>query len=129
MRSGWLTTGSASAEFEAAFKEVVGADAALAVNSGTAALHIAMAMLRLQPGEAVVTTPLTFCASANVIEHVGGRVVFADVDPVTLNVSCDQVERKVSELRAAGVGVRAILPVHLYGHPCRMDDLVDVANH
>lgn len=129
LRSGWLTTGAATKRFESAFKEVVGADAALAVNSGTAALHIALSILDPQPNEAVLTTPLTFCATANVIEHVGARPVFVDVDPVTLNIASDKVVAKVEQLSARGVRTRAILPVHLYGHPCPMDELVDVANN
>ncbi|MDP9342153.1 MAG: DegT/DnrJ/EryC1/StrS aminotransferase family protein [Actinomycetota bacterium] len=128
LRSGWLTTGPRVQQFEEEFATAVGAPAAAAVNSGTAALHVSLTALGIGPGDVVVTTPMTFASSIHVIEHVGARPVFADVDPDTLNIDPDGVRRAVKEAEADGPGpVRAILPVHLYGHPCDMDALAQIA--
>src|SRR3984893_761251 len=79
LRSGWLTTGARTAQFETEFRDYVGASQALAVNSGTAALHLALAALGIGPGDEVITTALTFCATVNVIIHVGATPVLADI--------------------------------------------------
>ena len=121
LRSDWITTGPKVARFEQEFAGFVGAPAALAVNSGTAALHLALAALNIGPGDEVISTPLTFCSSIHVIEHVGARPVLVDVEPDTLNIDPAQVE---GVLRQGAGRVRAILPVHLYGHPCEMDPLL-----
>ncbi|HEX4841963.1 MAG TPA: DegT/DnrJ/EryC1/StrS family aminotransferase, partial [bacterium] len=81
LRSGWLTTGPRTAQFEREFAAYVGAPHALAVNSATAGLHLALAALKIGPGDEVITTPLTFCATVNVIRHVGATPVLADVGP------------------------------------------------
>jgi dTDP-4-amino-4,6-dideoxygalactose transaminase len=128
LRSGWLTTGPRVQRFEEEFAAAVGAPAAAAVNSGTAALHVSLATLGIGPGDAVITSPLTFASSAHVIEHVGARPIFADVDPDTLNVDPEAVRRAIKQAEADGAWpVRAILPVHLHGHPCDMDALAQVA--
>src|SRR3954451_4035696 len=85
IRSGWLTSGPRIQKFEHEFAVATGAEAALALSSGTAAMHVALSALRIEPGTDVVTTPLTFCATAHVIEQVGCRPLFVDVEPDTLN--------------------------------------------
>lgn len=124
LRSGWLTTGPKARRFEEDFATYVGAPAALALSSCTGALHVALASLGVGPGDQVVTTAMTFCSSAHVIEQVGAQPVLVDVEPDTLNIDPVAVQGIV----AKGQGrVKAILPVHLYGHPCDMEPLLEVA--
>ena len=123
MRSGWLTTGERAHRFEEEFRAYVGADAALAVNSATSAMHIALAALGVGEGDAVVTTTMTFASTVHVIEHQRARPVLLDVEPDTLNIDPDQLEAAVRGTR----GVKAIMPVHLYGHPADMDRVYDIA--
>ena len=123
MRSGWLTTGERAQRFEEEFRAYVGADAALAVNSATSAMHIALAALGVGEGDAVVTTTMTFASTVHVIEHQRARPVLLDVEPDTLNIDPDQLEAAVRGTR----GVKAIMPVHLYGHPADMDRVYDIA--
>jgi dTDP-4-amino-4,6-dideoxygalactose transaminase len=127
LRSDWITTGPKVRRFEADFAEAVRAPAALAVNSCTAAMHVALAALGIGPGDAVVTTPMTFVSSVHVIEQVGARPVLADVQPDTLNVDPSRVAEAIAAARREGLRVRAVLPVHLYGHPCDMNPLMDLA--
>ena len=130
LRSDWITTGPKVKRFEQEFAAAVNAPAALAVNSCTAALHVALAALNLGPGDAVITTPMTFCSTVHVIEHVGARPVLVDVEPATLNLDPQRVRDAVDALnggRKPGP-VKAILPVHLYGHPCNMDALLAIAS-
>jgi dTDP-4-amino-4,6-dideoxygalactose transaminase len=124
LRSDWITTGPKVRRFEEEFATFIGAPAALALNSGTAALHVALAALGIGPGDAVITTPMTFCSCAHVIEHVGARPVLVDVEPDTLNID---PERIAKALESSPFNIRAILPVHLYGHPCDMDALWEIA--
>lgn len=114
LRSGWLTTGARTKRFEARFAELVGAKYAVAVNSCTAALHLGLAVLDIGPGDEVVTTPMTFGASANVIVHTGARPVFVDVDPERLTIDPRHIEAAVTS------HTRAILPVHYLGQPCEL---------
>src|SRR5207249_3086535 len=119
LRSDWITTGPKVERFQEAFAAFVGAPAALALNSGTAAMHVALAALDIGPGDAVLTTPMTFCSTAHVIEHVGAHPLFVDVEPETLNLDPAKVVAALERSRGAGQPrPRAILPVHLYGHPC-----------
>lgn len=140
LRSDWMTTGPKVKQFEAAFGSFVSAPAALAVNSCTAALHLSLVSLGVGAGDQVITSPLTFCSAAHVIEHVGAQPVFVDVEPDTLNMAPDRVaeflvravEEDDSESRTrAGTPTRrrprVILPVHLYGHPCDMSTLGEIA--
>jgi dTDP-4-amino-4,6-dideoxygalactose transaminase len=135
LRSGWITTGPKVREFEQAFASFLGADAAIAVSSATAALHVALVTAGVGPGDVVITTPMTFCSSVHVIEHVGARPLLVDVDPGTLNIDPGNVERAIAahdqgihaRSGAADGRLRAILPVHLYGHPCDMDALEGLA--
>jgi dTDP-4-amino-4,6-dideoxygalactose transaminase len=121
LRSGWLTTGPLAAEFERAFADYVGARHALAVNSCTAALHLALEAVGVGPGDEVITTPMTFTATAAVIEHLGARPVLADVDPVTLNLDPVAVAALVTG------STRAVVPVHFAGQACDMDALQTIA--
>jgi dTDP-4-amino-4,6-dideoxygalactose transaminase len=130
LRSGWITTGPRTSRFEADFAAYVGAEAALGLNSGTAAMHCALASLEIGAGDAVVVPTMTFNSAAHTIEHVGARPVFVDAEPATLNPDPDLIEKALSDPTA-----RCILPVHLYGQPCdkRIFDLgppvVDDAAH
>jgi dTDP-4-amino-4,6-dideoxygalactose transaminase len=120
LRSGWLTTGERTARFEKDFKKYVGSAHALAVNSCTAGLHLALAALNIGPGDEVITTPLTFCATVNTILHVGATPVLADVLPDG-NIDPASIARRVTDR------TRAIIPVHLAGLPCRMDEIWKIA--
>ncbi|NOT24488.1 MAG: DegT/DnrJ/EryC1/StrS family aminotransferase [Acidobacteria bacterium] len=111
LQSGWLTTGPRVERFEREFAAYVGARYALAVNSCTAALHLSLLAAGIGPGDEVVTTPLTFCATANAIVHTGATPVFADVDPVTMNLT------PASAAAAVTSRTRAVLPVHFAGRP------------
>jgi dTDP-4-amino-4,6-dideoxygalactose transaminase len=111
LESGWLSTGPRVQRFEREFAEYVGSRHAIAVNSCTAALHLSLLAAGVGHGDEVVTTPLTFCATANVIVHVGAIPVFADVDPVTMNLT------PASAAAAITPRTRAVLPVHFAGRP------------
>src|SRR5215475_1290909 len=120
LRSGWLTTGERTARFESNFREYTGARYALAVNSCTAGLHLALAAAGIRKGDEVITTPLTFCATVNVILHAGATPVLADVGPDgNLDPQC--VAERVT------TRTRAIIPVHLGGLPCDMDAIWEIA--
>jgi dTDP-4-amino-4,6-dideoxygalactose transaminase len=122
LRSGWITTGPKVARFEKEFASFLGAPGAVALSSCTAALHLALITSGVGPGDMVITTPMTFCSSVHVIEHVGARPLLVDVEPDTLNLDPAKVEQSIEA--HAGGRLRAILPVHLYGHPCEMDAIV-----
>jgi len=121
LRSGWLTSGPKTQRFEERFAEFVQAPAALAVSSCTAALHLGLVTGDVGPGDEVITTPMTFAASVNVIEHVGARPVLVDVEADTLNIDADLVAAAVNEK------TRAIIPVHYAGHPVDLDAIYAVA--
>jgi dTDP-4-amino-4,6-dideoxygalactose transaminase len=122
LRSGWLGTGPRVQRFEADFRQYVGCAHAVALNSCTAGLHLALDVLGIASGDEVITSPLTFSATANVIVHVGATPVFADVDPKTMSLDPEAVARAVTSR------TRAILPVHLTGRPCDMDALRQIAD-
>lgn len=117
IRSGWLTTGPKVQAFEQRIRELVRARYAVALNSCTAALHLSLAALGIKQGDEVVTSPYTFAATGEAILYCGARPVFADIDPVTLNLDPERVGRAVSRRTAA------ILPVHIAGLPCDLDAL------
>ena len=121
LKSGWLGTGPKTARFEEDFRNYKDARFAVAVNSCTAALHLSMVAADLEPGSEVITTPLTFCATVNAIIHAGLTPVLADVDPVSMNIHPQEIERR------AGPESRAVLPVHFAGRPCEMDAICSIA--
>ncbi|GAA0714033.1 DegT/DnrJ/EryC1/StrS aminotransferase family protein [Dokdonella soli] len=123
LRSGWLGTGPRVAQFERDFATYAGvaANRVAALNSCTAALHVAMVAASLPPGSEVITTPLTFCATVNAILHAGLTPVLADVDPLTQNIDPNEIEAAITP------HTRAILPVHFAGRPCAMDKIMAIA--
>lgn len=121
MKTGWLGTGPKVMRFEQDFCTYKSGKHAIAVNSCTAALHLSMLAAGLNPGDEVITTPLTFCATANAIIHAGGVPVLADVDPVTMTIDPAQVEAKITDR------TKAIIPVHFAGRPCDMTALCELA--
>jgi dTDP-4-amino-4,6-dideoxygalactose transaminase len=118
LRSGWLTTGPRAAKLEQRFAEYVGAEHVLAVASGTAALHLSLLAVGVEPGDEVITTPITWPATANVIVHAGATPVFADVRDSDLNIDPAHVAELITER------TKAIMPVDLAGQPCDLDPLL-----
>mgnify|MGYP000011744200 FL=1 len=121
LRSGWITTGPRTQRFERMLAEYTGARHAIAVNSCTAALHLSLAALGVGPGDEVITTAITFPATANVVIHQGARPVLVDVDPTTLNIDPAAVEAAITPR------TKAIIPVHMAGHPAEMDAIWAIA--
>ncbi|MCX6339828.1 MAG: DegT/DnrJ/EryC1/StrS family aminotransferase [Candidatus Aureabacteria bacterium] len=121
LRSGWISTGPRVGKFEEMFRAFIGAKHARALSSCTAGLHLSMLVSGIQPGDEVITTPMTFAATANVITHVGAIPVFADVDRRTMNIDPAEVRKKLTRK------TRALIPVHLTGRPCEMDPLLEIA--
>ena len=121
LRSDWITTGPKVRRFEAAFADFVGSDSALGLSSATDAMQVTLAALGVQAGDEVITAAMTFCSTAHVVEHVGARPVVVDVEPDTLCIDPAAVERALTKK------TRGFIPVHLYGHPCDMDPLMDLA--
>ncbi|NLW80664.1 MAG: DegT/DnrJ/EryC1/StrS family aminotransferase [Desulfovibrionales bacterium] len=122
LRSGWIGTGPRVAEFERRFAAYKGASHAVAVNSCTAALHLSILAAGIGPGDEVITTPLTFCASVNAIIHAGATPVLADVDPRSMNIDPECVKARITRR------TKAILPVHFAGRACDMDPLCALAD-
>ena len=128
LRSGWLTTGPATKAFEEAFAQAVGARHALGVNSGTAALHLALEALGIGAGDKVLVPTWTFTATAEVVRYLGADPVFVDVDPLTLNVDVAKLEERIVLLRREhGMKLKAVMPVHLAGQACEMNKIVSLA--
>lgn len=121
LESGWLGTGPKAERFECDFKNYVRTKYALALNSATAGLHLALKVLGVGPGDEVITTPLTFCSTANVILHCQATPVFVDVDIKTWNIDPNEIEKRITKK------TRVILPVHLHGRPCDMDAIMKIA--
>ena len=123
MRSGWLTTGPRVREFEQRFAEFVGAPDAVATNSCTAALHMALMFFGIREGHEVITSPMTFTATAAVIEHVGAKPVFIDIVDDSLNLNPARI------LDALTPRTRAIIPVHFAGYPAPMTSVTEIAHN
>lgn len=121
LESGWLGTGPKTNQFELEFKKYVDAKHAVGVNSCTAALHLSIVAAGIKPGDEVITTPMTFCASVNAIIHAGGMPVLVDVDPNTFNMDVTKIEEKITSK------TKVILPVHFAGRPCEMDEICRLA--
>lgn len=119
--SGWLTTGPRTHQFEQAFAEAVGARHAIAVNSCTAAMHLALEAIGLQAEDEVITSPYTFAATAEVVRYFDARPVLIDVRPDDLNLDPQQLEQAMSDR------TRAVIPVHIAGLPAEMDEIVEIA--
>lgn len=122
LRSGWLGTGPRVAQFETNFRTYKGAGTAVAVNSGTAALHLAAVAAGLKPGDEVIVPAVTFCATVNAMVHAGATPVLADVDPCTMNLDPADVARRITPR------TRALVPVHFAGRPCDMASLRQLAD-
>lgn len=121
LRSGWIGTGPKVVQFEESFWNYIGSEFVVAVNSCTAALSLALEILEIGPGDEVITTPITFPSTANVIVHRGAKPVFVDVEKETGNISVEGV------LKAIGSKTRAIIPVHLAGRMCAIEDIASIA--
>lgn len=121
MRKGWLGTGAKVQRFENDFAEYKKIKYAAAVNSCTAALHLSCLSLGLQPGDEIITTPMTFCATVNAIIHSGAKPVLADINPVTLNIDVRELEKKINPK------TKAVIVVHFAGRACDMQPIVELA--
>jgi dTDP-4-amino-4,6-dideoxygalactose transaminase len=121
LRSGWLGTGPKVQQFEEDFRAYKSAGYAVAVNSCTAALHLSMLAAGLKPGDEIITTAMTFCATVNAIIHAGLKPVLADIDPLTMNIDPIEIENKITKK------TRAILLVHFAGQACDMDAIMSIA--
>lgn len=121
LRSDYLTTGPKVAEFERCVADYVGAKYAVAVSNGTAALHIACLAAGIGEGDEVITTPITFVASANCALYCGATPVFADINPNTYNIDPSEIRRKITPR------TKAIIAVHFTGQPCEMDEIGRIA--
>lgn len=121
LRSDYLTTGPLIQEFEQKVAANTGAAYAVAVANGTAALHAACVAAEIKSGDEVITTPITFAASANCVLYCGGTPVFADIDPHTYNISPKEIEKKITKK------TKAIIAVHFTGQPCEMDEIHAIA--
>lgn len=123
LESGMIAMGPQTAEFERRFASYVGTEYAVATNSGTAALHVALLAAGVQPGDKVITTPFTFIATSNSVLYCGATPVFADVDPRTYNIDPESLKAVLDR----ETGVKAILVVHLYGLSCEMNEIRELA--
>ena len=121
LKSDWITTGPKVKRFENEFSAYLGGQPVLATASATDAMLVGLAALGVGEGDEVITTPMTFCSTAHVIEHLGAKPVFADVSPETLTIDPARIEEQITPR------TRAILPVHIYGHPCDMDPILEIA--
>jgi dTDP-4-amino-4,6-dideoxygalactose transaminase len=127
LRSGWLTTGEVTARFEREFAAVTGARHALAVNSATAGLHLALEALGVGNADAVITSPYTFAATAEVIRYLGADPLFVDIQSASMNIDPAALEAALETCRASKRKVSAILPVHVAGLPCDMPTIREIA--
>lgn len=121
LKSVWLTTGPKTLKFEEEFRNYVGSNYAIALNSATAALHVSLLALGIKQGDEVITTPMTFCATSNAALYLGAKPVFIDIQPDTLNIDPKKIEEKITKR------TKAIIPVHYAGHPCDMDEIYTIA--
>ncbi|MCY6483576.1 DegT/DnrJ/EryC1/StrS aminotransferase family protein [Clostridium aestuarii] len=121
LKSGWISKGPKTIEFEKQFAEYVGVKHAIGTNSATAALHLALIAAGVGEGDEVITTPMTFASSANTIIHVGATPVFVDIDPDTYCIDANKIEEKITDK------TKAIVPVHYSGHACDMDKIMEIA--
>ncbi|MDM8567273.1 DegT/DnrJ/EryC1/StrS family aminotransferase [Candidatus Halobeggiatoa sp. HSG11] len=123
LRSGWLTSGPKTKRFEENFAKFIGTPHALAVNSCTAGLHLALEAIGIEPGDKIITTPYTFTATAEVIRYLGAEPLFVDIEPDTFNIDVQQI----AEILKTTTGIKAILPVHFAGQASNMDAILALA--
>lgn len=121
LKSGWITTGPKVKLFEDAIRSYTGAPHAVALNSATAGLHVALLALGIGPGDEVITTPMTFAATVNMIVRVGAKPVLVDIEPGTLNIDAAEIRGKIT------ANTKAVVPVHFAGQPCDMDAIFAAA--
>ncbi|MBD3285378.1 aminotransferase class I/II-fold pyridoxal phosphate-dependent enzyme, partial [candidate division WOR-3 bacterium] len=121
LRSGWIGHGPKTEQFEEMFAAYTGAKHAITVNSCTAAMYLSLGLLDLKPDDEVITSPMTYPSTANVVLHHGAKVVFADINEVSCNIDPGEVEKRITPK------TRVILPVHLHGHPAEMERILDIA--
>ncbi len=127
IKSNWITTGPKTKLFEKQFAEYIGCKHAIAVNSCTAALHLALEAIGIQEGDEIITSPMTFAATAEVIRYFKAKPVFVDIDPVTMNIDPQKIEELLVSYNRQGSLPKAIIPVHFGGYPCDMDRIADIA--
>jgi dTDP-4-amino-4,6-dideoxygalactose transaminase len=131
LRSGWITTGPKVKLFEKEFAKYIGCKHAIAVNSCTAALHLALEAIGIREGDEIITSPMTFAATGEVIRYFNARPVFIDIDPITMNLDVellkDTVKRKCGS--ESGAKLKAIIPVHYAGYPCDMESIATIASN
>ena len=122
LKSGWVTTGPKTKEFELQFAEYIGGEVeAISVNSATSGLHLALEACRISAGDEVITTTVTFTATAETIRYLGAHPIFVDIDPNTLNIDIHKIEEKITSR------TKAIVLVHMAGMPCDMDKIITIA--
>src|SRR6266568_809325 len=121
IRSGWLTMGPKTFEFEKEFAKYVGAQHAIAVSTGTAALHLSLEAAGVRAGDEVLLPTTTFTATAEAVTYLGARPVLVDIDPVAMNINAEDAAKRITPK------TKAIIPVHLGGQPCDMDEIQALA--
>ena len=122
LRKGWLGTGPKTKQFEQEFAKYTGSKYAIGLNSCTAGLHLALDVLGIKKGDEVITSPMTFASTANVIEHVGAKPVFSDIEIDSQNIDPQKLEKIITK------DTKAIIPVHMAGRPCKMDEIMEIAS-
>jgi len=128
LRSGWITTGPKTKKFEEEFRKYIGCKHVIAVNSCTAALHLALEAIGLREGDEVITSPMTFAATAEVIRYFNAKPVFVDIDSTTMNIDPEKIEDYLSSCMNSHSSLpKAIIPVHYAGYPCDMDRIFQIA--
>lgn len=124
LRSGWLTTGKETKSFESEFADTIGIREAVSVNSATAGLHLALEALGIGRGDRVITSPYTFTATAEVTRYLGAHPVFVDIEEDSFNIDPDLLEKEIRKWRRKP---KAVIPIHIGGHPCRMNEIMRIA--
>ncbi len=128
LRNGWITTGPKAKQFEEDFAKFIGCQYAVAVNSCTAALHLALEAVGVQEGDSIMTSPMTFAATAEVVHYFRAIPIFIDIDPGTMNIDPQKIEDYLSSCSARGLKLpKAIIPVHYGGRPCEMAPIMEIA--
>lgn len=127
MRSGWITTGPRTIQFEKDFSEYIGSKFSLAVNSATSGLHLALEAIGVGPGDKVIMSPYTFTATAEVVRYLGGDPVFCDIDEKTYNIDTEELSNVIERLKKSNAPIKAIIPVHIAGQACEMGPILEIA--